>query len=332
MSDRVLVTGASGFVGRVLCKRLQTEGNTVIGVTRGAVDVARHAVPQVFEWRQADFNQPANIDWTELLHGTGSIVHLAAQVHVIRKQTKLFGEAYQVVNCESTVRLAQAAAQAKLKRFVFVSSAKASGKLVDNDSPKTPIDDSRSRVSAQEDPYGHSKWEAEKALLGLMKSTDLRLVILRPPLVYGPGVKANFARLLRLAQWRVPFPFAAVRNARSLIYVDNLVDAIMSCRTDLAAVGQTFPVCDTTISTTELFSAISNAIGVSPRLWAVPPQILKSLGKLLRKETEFARMFDSLIVDAQGIKKQLGWVPQVKFEVGLLATVQWFLSEQQQTP
>lgn len=331
MSDRVLVTGASGFVGRVLCQRLQADGNTVIGVTRGAVDVARQVVPQVTEWRQADFGQPASIDWAELLRGSDSIVHLAARVHVMHEQTPSVEEAYQVINCESTVQLARAAAQAELKRFVFISSVKARGEFSDNGSPETAADDSRNRASASEDPYGRSKWEAEQALLELQKSANLRLVILRPPLVYGPGVKANFARLLQLAQWRVPFPFAAVRNARSLIYVDNLVDAITRCRTDLAAVGQTFPICDTTISTVELFSAISNAIGVKPRLWTASPQTLRLLGRLLRRETEVARLLNSLIVDARGIKKQLGWVPPVKFESGLRATVQWFLTQQQRT-
>ena len=331
MSDRVLVTGASGFVGRVLCRRLQADGSTVIGVTRGAVAVARRAVPEVTEWRQADFGQPASIDWVELLRGSDSVVHLAARVHVMHTKGPSVEEAYGAVNCESTTRLAGAAAQAGLNRFVFMSSAKATGEFSANSGPEEAADGSRNEASAPKDPYGRSKWAAEQALLGLAKSADLRLVILRPPLVYGPGVRANFARLLWLAQWRVPFPFGAVRNARSLICVDNLVDAITRCRTDFAALGQIFPVCDTTLSTAELFCAMSKAIGVRPRLCAVPPRTLWLMGKLLRREAEFARLLSSLIVDARGIKKRLGWVPPVKFEAGLQATVQWFLSQQQHT-
>jgi nucleoside-diphosphate-sugar epimerase len=331
MSDCVLVTGASGFVGRVLCKRLQADGSTVIGVTGGAVAVARRSAPEVTEWRKADFSQPESIDWIELLRGSDSVVHLAAMVHDIKRQVPSVEGAYRAINFESTVRLASAAAQVGMKHFVFMSSVKAAGELSENDSPEPATDDSKNGTSAPKDPYGLSKWDAEQALLGLVKSVDLRLVILRPPLVYGPGVSANFARLMRLAQWRIPFPFSAVRNARSLIYVDNLVDAIVRCRSNLAALGQIFSVCDTTLSTTELFFAISNEIGVSPRHCNVPPKILRLLGRLLRREAEFARLLTSMVVDTREIKNKLGWVPPVTFEVGLRATVQWFLNQQQES-
>jgi nucleoside-diphosphate-sugar epimerase len=256
MGDRVLVTGACGFIGRVLCRQLRAEGCEVVGVTRRDPRAARDVVPEVTEWYQADFALPGTVTWSELVRGCDSIVHLAAKVHVLHDPTPAEIAAYRNINLESTVCLARAASEAAVARFVFVSSVKAEFKTSVADSNGPMIG-----AVAKSDPYGQSKRDAEQALLELVQAISLRLVILRPPLVYGPGVTANFARLLRLARWRMPLPFAAVRNARSLIFVDNLADAICQCRTHPGALGQVFPVCDTTLSTAELFRAISVALG-----------------------------------------------------------------------
>lgn len=309
----VLVTGASGFIGSALVPALNAAGYT----TRRAV----RRLPQ----RHSTDGETAAVgdidgatDWAEALRGIETVVHLAARTHVLRETASDPLAAYRRGNVEGTRRLATQAAAAGVRRMVFLSSVKVNGErtfarpYTEDDTPQP------------EDAYGTTKWEAEQALRAIERETGLQVVILRPPLVYGPGVKGNFLRLMKLVSRGWPLPLASVRNQRSLIYVGNLVDAIVACIRVPAAAGRTFLVSDgPATSTPELIRALAGALGVAPRLYPFPPSLLTLGTALLGKREEAARVLGSLQVDSSRISRELGWKPAHTFEEGVRATAQW---------
>ena len=244
-----------------------------------------------------------------------AVVHLAARVHVMRDEASDPLAKFREVNTEGTLNLARQAAQAGVKRFVFVSSIKVNGEGRDaayreTDSP------------APEDTYAISKWEAEQGLQQISQETGLEVVILRPPLVYGPGVKANFRRLLDTVARGWPLPLGAIRNRRSLLYLGNFVDAIRVCVEHPAAAGKTFLVDDgQPVSTPDLIRAVAHAMGRPARLLAVPVDALEFAGALLGKQAAVARLTGSLWVDSSLIRTRLGWTPPYSMAAGLAATV-----------
>jgi UDP-glucose 4-epimerase len=260
----------------------------------------------------------ATTDWKAALAGCAVVVHLAARVHVINDKARDPLAEFREVNTKGTLNLARQAAQAGVKRFVFISTIKVNGE--GRDAPYRETD-----AAAPEDAYAISKWEAEQGLRQIAADTGLEVVILRPPLVYGPGVKANFLRLIRIVERGWPLPLGAIRNLRSLLYLGNFVDAIRLCVVHPAAAGQTFLLDDgKPVSTPELIRAVARALGRPARLLAVPVWMLEAAGMLLGKRAAVARLTGSLFVDGSAIRSRLGWMPPYSVEEGMAATVASF--------
>jgi len=307
---RVLVTGATGFVGRTLVPLLLARGHAV----RAAVRRPDAAVPGAETVAVGDIGPDTG--WAEALDGVDAVVHLAARVHVMQDTAADPLAAFRAVNTAGTRRLAEAAAARGVRRFVYLSSIKA----VTDESRPEPIADST--PPDPHSPYGVSKREAELALAGI---AGLEPVILRPPLVYGPGVAGNLRTLLRLCARRVPLPLASVRNRRSLIHVDNLADAIALCLVHPAAPGRAFVLSDgAALSTADLIRAFSAGLGVAPRLFPCPPALLKLGATLTGRMAAYDRVAGSLELDDRGIRETLGWLPPCPPASGLRATAEWF--------
>ncbi|KAF0101276.1 MAG: putative UDP-glucose 4-epimerase [bacterium] len=302
----VLVTGATGFVGRALCDHLLQKWHGCIPAVRLASGLPHECVV-------GDMGRET--DWRMALSGCDAVVHLAARVHVMHDTASDSLALYRATNTDATLNLAHQAAQAGVKRFVFVSSIKVNGE--GRDAPYRETD-----APAPEDPYAISKWEAEHGLREIESATGMEVVILRPPLVYGPGVKANFRRLLDMVARGWPLPLGAIENRRSLLYLGNFVDAIRVCVEHPAAAGQTFLIDDgQPVSTPELVRAVARAMGRPARLLPVPVGMLEFAGTLLGKRAAVARLTGSLWVDSSLIRARLGWAPPYSMAVGLAETV-----------
>ena len=309
---KVLLTGANGFVGQELCSELLRHGHWV----RGAL---RKNTGRLSKADEVEYVVVGSVDadtvWQPALMGCDVVVHLAARVHVMRDEVSDPLAEFREVNTEGTLNLARQAAQAGVKRLVFVSSIKVNGEGRDDHYRETD-------APAPEDAYAISKWEAELGLHRIAQETGLEVVILRPPLVYGPGVKANFLHLLRTVARGWPLPLGAIRNRRSLLYLGNFVDAIRVCVEHPGAAGQTFLLDDgQAVSTPELVRAVARAMGRPVRLLAVPIGLLRLVGMLLGKRAAVARLTGSLFVDSTSIRIRLGWTPPYSMEAGLVATV-----------
>ena len=264
-----------------------------------------------------DLGSPGKID--AALQGVDAVIHLAARVHVMRDVAADPLAQYRRVNTEGTLMLARAAAQRGAGRFVFLSTVKVNGERTTG-GPFTDED-----PPAPADPYAVSKWEAEQGLAQIASDTGLKVLVLRPPLVYGPGVKGNFARLLRLAYSRVPLPLASIANSRSMIYVGNLASAIeRALRVEPAAQGRFLLSDGADLSTPQLVRMLGAAMGRPARLFACPPRMLAALGRALGKGDEVMRMIESLRVDCAGIKQQLQWAVPFTIDQGLKETADWF--------
>ncbi len=309
---RILVTGASGFVGAVLCRELVASGHAVRAAVRrtGPPGVAPPELQQVpIPDIAAEFDRRA------LLDGVGAVVHLAAIAHrSVGSDAEL-----RRVNVDGTVRLAEAAA-GFVRRFVFLSSVKVHGE----DSGSGAYEEAD--ALRPEDSYGRSKLEAERALTGIAALSGMELVLIRPPLVYGPGVRANFLRLLGWVDSGLPLPFASVRNRRSLIYLGNLVDAIARCVEHPAARGP-FLVSDAeTVSTPDLVSRIAGALGRPARLLPAPSALLRAAGTIAGRRDEIRRLIGNLVVDPSRARRLLDWRPPHTLDEGLAETARWFKS------
>jgi len=315
----VLVTGANGFIGQWLCKRLLTEGWCVRGAVRSSAGAA--SLPDGAEAIEIEEIGPST-DWSNALQNMHSVVHLAARVHIMEEAAVDPLSEFRYVNTAGTEHLARAAAKADVRRLVYASSVKVNGERTMG-VPFTEDDE-----PAPEDPYAISKWEAEQALQRISSESGLEIVVVRPPLVYGPGVKGNFLRLMQWVEKGIPFPLSMVCNRRSLIALDNLVDVLVSCVEHPQASGQTFLVADgEDLSTPELLRHVAEALGRRVRLFPVPPLLLQVGAKLLGMGGITNRLCGSLVVDSCKVKKLLNWRPLVSVEEGLQHTARWYLSE-----
>jgi nucleoside-diphosphate-sugar epimerase len=303
-----LITGANGFVGSGLVARLAGEMVETLACVRCdmfSVPKSVRVVPL------ADLS--ANTDWREVLAGVKNLVHLAARVHVMHETETDPLTAFCAVNVDGTLNLARQAAAEGVKRFVFVSSVKVNGECTIPGRAYTETD-----IPNPQDHYGMSKHEAERCLRQLSAETAMEVVIIRPPLVYGPGVKANFAALMRAVQQGWPLPLGALHNQRSLVALDNLVDFIVTCITHPHAANQTFLVSDgQDLSTTELVRGMAQAAGVTARLLPLPVWALQAGASLLGKGDAAQRLCGNLQVDMSKARSLLGWVPPVSVEEGL---------------
>lgn len=305
---KILVTGATGFVGRALCEHLTANGHHVIPAVRREAGLADEVVV-------GDLG--SSTGWHVALTGCDAVVHLAARVHVMDDTAQDPLALYRETNTEATLNLGRQAAAVGVKRLVYISSVKVNGEGAD--APYRETD-----APAPEDAYAKSKWEAEQGLGQIAQETGLEVVILRPPLVYGPGVKANFVQLMRMVERGWPLPLRAIHNRRSLLYLGNFVDAIRLCIEHPAAAGQTFLLDDgEAVSTPELIRALAHAMGRPACLLPVPVpvKVLELAGVLLGKRAAVARLVGSLYVDNSAIRSRLGWTPPNTLQRGVAETV-----------
>jgi len=314
----ILVTGASGFVGRAVCARLRHDSIQARAAVRDPA-----AAPDALAGSVVGAELSPDSDWSEALSAVSVVIHCAARVHVMRDSAGDPLAQYRRVNVEGTLNLARQAAAAGVQRFVFISSIKVSGE-------ETPPDVSFSTddTPAPSDPYGVSKWEAEEGLRRLAAETAMDAVIIRPPLVYGPGVKANFAAMMRWLEKGVPLPLGAIHNARSFVALENLIDLLVTCIDHPAAANQTFLVSDgEDLSTTQLLRRMGDALGKPARLLPVPAWMLEAGAAMLGKRELAQRLCGNLQVDITKTRDVLGWTPPVSVDEGLRATAAHYLAE-----
>ncbi|MSP98689.1 MAG: NAD-dependent epimerase/dehydratase family protein [Betaproteobacteria bacterium] len=308
VTRRVLVTGGSGFVARALFS-LKPAGLEYVAASRQLVELGE--VP----WRRSPDLGPT-ADWRQALEGVDMVIHLAGRVHLAADADPA---PYFIENRDGTIKLARDASDAGIGRFLFVSSAKVLG----DESGASPLDEQA--VARPADNYAASKLAAERALVAL--GGRMKITILRPPLVYGAGVKANFLALLAAVARGAPLPLASVENRRSLIYVDNLAAAILACLESSVAAGRTYHVTDgAPVSTPDLVRAIAAALERPARLFAFPPRILEACGTVLGRGDTVKRLTRSLELDDTAIRTELGWRAPCSFDAGIAATVRWYQS------
>ncbi|WP_276783181.1 UDP-glucose 4-epimerase family protein [Thalassolituus oleivorans] len=315
----ILLTGSTGFVGSALVSELQKlSGFHVVGAVRSAVSATSDDVVVVG-------NIDGTTDYSSALTGVNVVIHAAARAHVMRDEVTNPLAEYRQVNVEGTLNLAKQAVAAGVKRFVYISSVKVNG-----ESTSVLPAFAETNAVVPEDPYGVSKHEAEEGLRLLAEETGLEVVIVRPPLVYGPGVKANFLSLLKLSATKLPLPFGSVNNKRSMVYVGNLVDLIVRCIDHPSAANETFLVSDgNDVSLRSLLTMMRSAMGRSSRLVPVPVRLFKLAGALTGKRGVVDRLMGDLQVDSSKACSLLGWVPPYTVEQGIAATVADFMSKEQ---
>ena len=311
---KVLVTGASGFIGKSLCEELVGQNKLVIAAVRvNYVECAGVESRQVGEIENTT-------DWSKILNNMSVVVHLAARVHVMHDNALNPLEEFRKVNVHGTLQLAREAAKAGVKRFIFVSSIKVNGESSEIGKPFTAAD-----LPSPQDAYGISKLEAEQGLKLIAQQTGMEVVIIRPPLVYGDGVKANFANMLRMIKRSIPLPFGAIHNKRSFVFIGNLVSLIVRCIEHPNAANQTFLVSDgCDLSTTQLLRACAAALGVETRIFSVPKKLIEVVAAILGKQDVAQRLCGNLQVDISKARALLDWAPPFTVEEGLRITANGF--------
>jgi len=300
---KILLTGYTGFLGSALLKKLN---NYQVYLTSRKCDekISFPIYKKVIS---------SSEDFSDCLNGVEVVIHLAARVHQMNDKSENPLKEFMETNCHGTLNLAMQAAKAGVKRFIFVSSIKVNGERSNPGKPfrfDDPIHPS--------DPYGISKANAEEGLLKIAKDTKLEVTIIRPPLIYGPNVKANFASMLKLAKINFPVPLGSIKNKRSFVGIDNLVDLIITCINHCKAGNQIFLVSDNNdVSTSKLYSLMAQAYGNKPRLISISTKFLKLIGLLLGKKEAINRLCEDLRVDIWHTKKTLNWSPVVSLEDGI---------------
>jgi len=313
---KILVTGGTGFVGKAFAAFAARRGWRVRLALRGGAETLPDPACELAVVGPID----SRTVWEKALEGCDAVAHLGARVHVmdVSPSDVAAQQAFYETNALGTLRLARFAAAAGVARFLFLSTIKVNGE--GREAPYTEAD-----VPAPEDPYALSKWEAEKGLSADFLSGTMSVTVLRPPLVYGPCVRANFLQLMKMVACGVPLPLAAVKNRRSLIYLGNLVSAMGACLTHEGARNRTFVVSDgQDVSTPDLIAKIASALGREDRTWPMPPSVLRLGSRLLGKGEAMDRLLTSLCIDSALIRSDLGWAPPFTLDDGLRETAAWF--------
>jgi nucleoside-diphosphate-sugar epimerase len=310
---KLVLTGATGFVGSKILSLLNSYDVTIIGRTKLSLSNKNN-------FYKAELN--STTDYLPALLDADILIHCAARVHVMDENVADPLAEFRATNTAGTLNLAKQAAEAGVNRFIFISSIKVNGEYTLLNNPFRADDD-----MAPQDPYGISKAEAEQGLIDIAKESGMEIVIIRPPLVYGPGVKANFAAMMKLASLGIPLPLGGVRkNRRSLVYVDNLVDLIVTCISHPKAANQTFLVSDDDdLSTTRMIKELSTALGKKGWLVPIPVILFEILGKLTGKSAIIDRLCGSLQVDISKTKTLLDWQPPVCVKDAFAKTASYFL-------
>ena len=319
LPQRVLVTGASGFVGRAVVAALRARGISVVAAGRSAPTVSADATVTVGDYA-------SRTDWRAALTGVDAVVHLAARTHTADLRDAGAARAFIETNVGGTVQLATQAMAAGVRRFVFMSSIKVNGEARLGPPAGVPRY-AGNATPAPRDHYGRSKWQAEQRLLALADSGALALTILRPPLIYGPHQRGNLRWLLDWIARGRPLPFASVVNARSLIYVHNLADAVVAALAGEPPCSRIFTLADVDIATPDLVRALADALGVRARVWPCPPSLLVAAAQLVRRADLAERLLGSLLVDSTAAHRELGWQPRVDFTAAVAATAAWYRSD-----
>jgi nucleoside-diphosphate-sugar epimerase len=316
---RILVTGSSGFIGSRIVHRMACDSSW--RVLAGYRCIPDNVPPGVRSVRLGDM--AADFDWHDAMDGADVVLHLAARVHVMHDKTRDPLAEFRRLNVQASKRLAEQAAAAGVRRFVYISSVKVNGESTlgmepfHADDPPHPMD-----------PYGQSKWEAERAIREVAAGCAMEVTIVRPPLVYGPGVKANFRSMMKWLYRGVPLPFGAVDNRRSLVALDNLCDLIVNCAKHPAAAGQTFLAADgEDVSTAQLLRRLGRALGQPARLLPIPPRVLQGAFSILGIRDVGERLCGSLQVDIGKARELLGWTPPLSLDEGLRRAAQAYLAE-----
>lgn len=305
----ILVTGASGFVGTALLPRLAEHQIRAIG---------RKQPKTLSEKQFFRIEIDADADFSEALKDVDLIIHAAARVHVMQDTAEDSLAQYREVNTFGTLNLARQAAAAGVRRFIFISSVKVCGEETELNRPFFNTDD-----PAPVDPYGISKLEAETGLFQLAEKSTMDVVVIRPPLVYGPGVKANFQTMMKWVKKGVPLPLGNITNRRSFVYVGNLCALIVCCMHHANASNQCFLVSDDEdVSTTELLSMLATAYSKPARLFPVPKALMRLASALLGRSAMISRLYGSLQVDIEYTRKTLDWKPEYSLAEGLKITTQ----------
>jgi nucleoside-diphosphate-sugar epimerase len=308
--SKILVTGANGFVGKELCSTLQGRGLDFVAAVRHCLDGEQVAIGDL----------TAATDWANALAGCDSVIHLAARVHVMNDRSSDPLVVFRKINVDATLNLARQAVASGVKRFVFVSSIKVNGEQT-TDKPFSVFD-----TPAPADPYGQSKFEAEQALLELSQETGLEVVIVRPPLIYGPGVRANFQNLMGLVKSGVPLPLGAIPNRRSMVALYNFIDLLIVCVRHPNAGGQTFMVSDgMDVSVSELLRMLARSMGTRTLLLPIPAGLIARTASLFGKSAMANRLLGSLQVDIDHTMLALDWRPIIGMQEAIDKTVAYFL-------
>jgi nucleoside-diphosphate-sugar epimerase len=324
----VLVTGATGFVGSALAHHLYQKGYPLTAAVRRITDILPPSIQQTPIGELLP-----NTDWSRALHNVDTIIHLAARAHVMHDTATDPLAEFRRTNTATTLNLAQQAAAAGVRRLIYISSIKVNGESTPPGQPfvvSTTLNDhaERSCSEADLDPYGQSKREAEQGLREIGHHTDLEIVIIRPPLIYGAGVKANFHNMMHWLHKSIPLPLGNIHNQRSLVALPNLNDLITICIDHAAAANETFLVSDgEDLSTTELLTRLSKALGRKPRLLHVGQKLLETSLSLMGKRAIAQRLCGNLQVDITKTCDLLGWAPPVSVDEALLQTAQDWLQK-----
>jgi len=304
---KICITGASGFIGSAIVESLKSSGITPLLLARNRPSVAGD-----LETEEIDLESLSSFD-SRVLNGYDALIHTAARAHIMKDEALDPLVEYRRINCDAVLELAKLAAGAGVGRFVFLSSIKVNGELTKPG--KSFVADS---YYTPDDPYGLSKYEAEKGLLEIAKNSDMEVVIIRPPLVYGPGVKGNFASMISWIKKGILLPFGAIHNKRSLVALDNLVDFIILCaRRDKSpkAANEVFLISDgKDVSTSELLRRVAESYGVKSRLMPVPVSWMRFVAKILGKGDISDRLFGNLQVDSSKARELLGWNPVINMD------------------
>ena len=313
---KLFITGINGFIGQALTARLSETSHIISGSVRPGSSYDGFPMKDITHKKLL-----IDEDWTQSLNGLDVVIHTAARAHIINEVVSNPLKEFQKINVASTLNLAQQAADAGVARFIFISSIGVNGNC--NTVPFVELDEPMPK-----EPYAISKYQAEKGLLDISRNTGMEITIIRPPLVYGPGVKANFKSMIQWMNKGVPLPLGAINNKRSFVALDNLVDFIILCTEHHQAANEIFLISDgEQVSTTELLKKVAKALGKKSLLVPVPIKIMILVAKLIGQSVMSDRLFESLQIDSSKARTLLGWKPVISMDEQLKKTVDAYLNE-----